>query len=390
MKTVFGIATLIVICATAAPGQTSKADKHVPPKRQDIACQTCHSCSAPTKTNPCLSPCPRARIIPGYHPAKSGPEVVIMSRSSEQYGPVVFSHRLHADMSEMSGGCYGCHHYNSTSMAILSCKECHPASRARSDISMPDLKGAYHRQCMDCHRQWGKTTECTTCHIKRGPGQTTEEALEAARLKGKGHPEVPSPNRVVYETRSQKGTVVTFFHEDHSGRFGLQCRDCHKAEACVRCHEKGAVRDTATTAVRVVRSQRSMETLHAPCFSCHQKDACETCHMDKPLSAFDHARSTGWPLNRFHQKLACQKCHGEKTRFTKLNTGCVHCHANWAPGTFKHETTGFRLDASHAEFDCVSCHPDNAFGPEPSCSGCHDDKTYPKDRPGTPLPAKAR
>lgn len=392
MKTPFlGAFLLAALCTSAAVGQQSKWDKHSPPKQQTIGCQTCHECAAPTKTDPCLSPCPRARISSGFHPPKSGPEVIVMSKVSKQYGPVVFSHRLHAEMSEMSGGCYGCHHYNSTSMTILSCKECHPPVRARSDLSMPDLKGAYHRQCMDCHRQWSKSTECTGCHLKRGPDQTAEEALKAARLKGRSHPEVPLPQRVVYETRSQLRTFVTFFHNDHAERFGLKCSDCHKQEGCVRCHDRSQVAAQGTAvADRAAKPQRSMEALHAPCFSCHQTDKCEECHVAQPMEAFDHARSAGWPLNRFHEKLSCQKCHGQKARFTKVGRECGNCHSGWAPGTFKHEITGLRLDAAHAELDCETCHADRNFEAAPTCDGCHDDKAYPRDKPGTVVRRTAR
>lgn len=377
-----------ILWSVPAAGQNSKWDKHAPPKKLDISCQTCHTCSAPTKTDPCLSPCPRARIIPGFHPPQAGPEVIVMSKVSREYGPVVFSHRLHADMSAMSGGCYGCHHYNSTSMTILACKECHPANRARSDLSMPDLKGAYHRQCMDCHRQWSKSTQCTSCHLKRGPDESAEESLRQARLKGKGHPDVPLPKRVVYETRSQRGSFVTFFHDDHAGKFGLQCADCHKGESCVRCHEKKPA--GAAEPARTVRTQRTMEALHGPCFSCHVQDKCEDCHVDKPMEAFDHGKSAGWPLNRFHRALSCQKCHGESKRFTRVDTRCASCHKGWTPATFKHEVTGLRLDDAHRELDCETCHVDNNYAVTPSCAGCHDDKAYPKHKPGTAVKVSSR
>ena len=57
----------------------------------------------------------------------------------------------------MGGGCENCHHYN-TSGPILKCSSCHESSRKREDVSIPDLKGAYHRQCMDCHREWSHDT----------------------------------------------------------------------------------------------------------------------------------------------------------------------------------------------------------------------------------------
>lgn len=386
------LSIIAVLWAAPASGQNSKWDKHAPPKKADVSCQTCHGNSAPTKTNPALLPCPRSHMLPGFQPKETGPDVLVMSQVSKQYGPVVFSHRLHADMSGMSGGCYGCHHYNSTAMNILSCKECHPANRARTDISMPDLKGAYHRQCMDCHRQWSKATDCTSCHLKRGADQTAAEALQEARLKGKTHPELQLPKRVTYETRNQRGTFVTFFHTDHAGRFGLQCSDCHKSESCVRCHErkKDGTQTFAADTTRKVRTQRTMEALHAPCFSCHAQDKCEDCHVGQPMEAFDHARSAGWALNRFHKALSCQKCHGTSKRYTKVDTKCASCHKGWTQKSFKHEITSLKLDDTHRELDCESCHLEGNFANPPSCAGCHDDKAYPKQKPGKTVKTDTR
>lgn len=382
---------LIILAICAGQAQVSKWEKHAPPKKMDVPCTTCHACAAPTKTDPCLTPCPRARILPGHYDPQSGPDVMTMSQVSKEYGPVIFAHRLHAEMSEMSGGCYGCHHYNSTTMTIMGCRQCHPANRARTDLSMPDLKGAYHRQCMDCHRQWSKSTDCTSCHLKRDANQTAAEALEKARLAGKSHPKLELPKRVVYETRSQRGTFVTFFHTDHAERFGLRCVDCHQDESCVRCHEKKTPEQAAAAAAdRKVQTQRSTEELHKACFRCHAADKCESCHVGAPMEAFDHGRSAGWPLNRFHAALSCQKCHGEKKRYTKLDTACASCHAGWTPAKFKHEITGLKLDDTHRELDCESCHAEKDFSKAPSCAGCHDDKSYPKDRPGTSVKSAKR
>ena len=46
-------------------------------------------------------------------PANS-PKIIKMKKLEVQdlYEPVVFSHRTHAEMSGMSGGCEMCHHYD--------------------------------------------------------------------------------------------------------------------------------------------------------------------------------------------------------------------------------------------------------------------------------------
>ncbi len=82
---------------------------------------------------------------------------------SDLYDPVNFSHRAHAEMSGISGGCKMCHHYNPPGK-IVNCEYCHEKERNRTDITKPDLKGAYHRQCIDCHKQWNKSTDCIQCH----------------------------------------------------------------------------------------------------------------------------------------------------------------------------------------------------------------------------------
>lgn len=370
-----------LLFSPAGFGQRSKWEKHAPPLRTEVQCQTCHACPKPTKTDPCLVKCPRMHLLPGHYPEQTGPDVLQMGDIASEYGPVVFAHKLHAEMSEMAGGCYGCHHYNSTAMTILSCRECHPKSRARTDISMPDLKGAYHRQCMDCHRQWTHTTDCNGCHLKKEPGQTNAEVQRARELAGKAHPKVPLPTKVNYETRNQNGSYVTFFHDDHATRFGLKCADCHQQEGCVRCHDVTKPKPTDAK-LREVKTQRSMEQLHEPCFSCHASDKCESCHAATPMKAFDHSRSAGWALNRFHLALSCQECHGEKKRFTKVDTKCKTCHKGWTPGSFKHRITGLQLDDTHGGLECESCHIEMDFAKPPSCAGCHEDKSYPAERPG--------
>jgi len=372
----------LALFSLPASGQGSKWEKHAPPKRPDVPCQTCHSCPKPTRTDPCLVNCPRVHMLPGHPTGETGPDVLRMGDIASEYGPVVFAHKLHAEMSEMSGGCYGCHHYNSTSTGILSCRECHPKSRARADLSMPDLKGAYHRQCMDCHRQWTHATDCSGCHTMKTPGQSEAEMMRARAQAGKTHPKVPLPTKVSYATRNQDGSFVTFFHDDHATRFGLECINCHQQEGCVRCHDVNKTR-ADDSKVREVKTQLSMEQLHEPCFTCHGSDKCEACHVAKPMAAFDHARSSGWALNRFHRDLSCQKCHGDKKRFTKVDTKCTTCHKGWTPASFKHQITGLRLDASHSGLDCESCHAEMNFAAAPSCAGCHDDKSYPAARPGT-------
>ena len=119
---------------------------------QNVTCKTCHTCDVPTKQNPCLVACPRNEMITVNQTAEQGPDVIKIDNLANKYQPVTFSHKIHAQMSEMSGGCANCHHYN-TSGPILACSDCHSAERKREDISKPDLQAAFHRLCIDCHQR---------------------------------------------------------------------------------------------------------------------------------------------------------------------------------------------------------------------------------------------
>ena len=103
-------------------------------------------------------------------PAKPlGPNVVSLKELEKDYNPVPFEHQAHAKMAEMWNGCTTCHHRaplattqpaaalpqhksQEDAGAVPACKSCHEAAGGRPDIRMPNLKGAYHRQCLNCHQ----------------------------------------------------------------------------------------------------------------------------------------------------------------------------------------------------------------------------------------------
>jgi hypothetical protein len=304
---------------------------------------------------------------------------MLMNTMKGQLGPVPFNHRAHAQMAEMSGGCYGCHHYNDTSLRILSCESCHPRQRKRENVSLPDLKGAYHRRCLDCHRQWNGSPDCKSCHLEKTDGKTPEQILEASARGQKEHPQVAAPEKKVYVTKEQEGTLVTFFHSDHAKQFGLPCVDCHRQDGCIGCHD----RRPAETRKKISAASADFETRHARCSACHEGQECTKCHTAKESQRFEHGRSSGWILKPYHAQLACSRCHGTSGRYAGLKNECTACHPAWAPESFKHALTGLALDEIHAAVDCIECHPGKSFGKPPVCSGCHPDKSYPKFKPGT-------
>ena len=125
------------------------------------------------------------------------PDEVVIDQLASLYEPVVLDHASHVGM--VDNDCSVCHHHttgkpttngkclrchaNSGPAAEVACYECHPANRFSADYlrflesnaelyhkDKPGLKGAYHRLCMDCHRDNDGPTGCQDCHARTDAG----------------------------------------------------------------------------------------------------------------------------------------------------------------------------------------------------------------------------
>jgi len=365
-----GVFLLVVVASVI--GQRSEPVTETLPAG---TCSDCHICFTPNKKDPCLRSCPRLSRTAIAHSPEEGPEVVILNQLEDLFEPVIFAHKLHAQMTQMGGGCEVCHHY-SPKGHIPPCRQCHGGFLNPVDLRQPGLKGAYHRQCLNCHKEWSHSTECAVCHLKKAPGDPAIGHVDSTDIIGIYHPHISMPDRWIYQTSYEQGSAVIFHHKEHVDLFGIKCVSCHREESCSRCHEMGGKQE---------RLARTPEEHHKPCISCHAMKRCQICHTAGGAEYFDHAR-TGWPLNRYHQGLRCRKCHpsGEKT--SKPDRDCIACHGKWSTETFKHSVTGLTLDEIHQQMDCGNCHLESKFGKKPSCANCHDDgRTYPQSRPGTTM-----
>lgn len=340
-------------------------------------CKSCHDCEYPTKQDPCLKACPREKIDVINRTADEGPDIVTIGEMSDNYSAVVFSHKVHAQMSEISTGCVGCHHYNTTG-PILNCRKCHESVRTREDVSIPDLKAAYHRQCTGCHKQWSLENGCNNqCHLTKGSDNKNISDEQIKLISGKTHPKSPEPTKMVFETNSDKGKIVTFFHDEHVKLFKIKCNDCHKQDNCTKCHDKDMKKDFS----KPVKIKKSFEEHHKPCSSCHDNNACGKCHKENEMTSFNHGKSTGWVLQSYHSNLECTRCHGTTMPYKKLNNNCSSCH-KFTKDNFDHKYIGFTLSEAHKDMDCETCHLKGNFSSAPVCKECHDDKSFPKDLPG--------
>ena len=173
------------------------------------------------------------------------------------------------------------------------------------------------------------------------------------------------------ETNFDEGPIVTFYHDAHVKWYNFKCIDCHRDEACSRCH------DTLKKVSMVEKEE------HADCIAWHENsidDKCEKCHDTKEKEPFSHV-SKGWPLGKYHDQLQCTECHEKGKEFINLTTDCLICHKDWKPGIFRHEITGLYLDENHEELECQDCHLEG-FADKPDCTDCHDGLSIPVTNTG--------
>jgi hypothetical protein len=340
-------------------------------KKFKLECTDCHTCEKPSTKTPCLKPCPRlfTAQVTGAHGSMEAPDMMLLGKISEQYEPVRFKHKLHAEMSEMGQGCSICHHFCPPGR-IPPCEACHGGQANPTNLRQPSLKGAYHRQCLSCHREWAHDTNCSVCHLEVSDSLLNATIHDKTDIMGTSHPLLTPPEKKTYVTPYPQGAIVTFYHKEHIELFGLRCVDCHQKENCGYCHDLQ----------KPAASAKTMEQVHAICSGCHAQNQCDKCHDTKERPAFSHA-STGWSIGRFHSRLDCRACHPTGKRISKVNKDCTNCHAGWSRETFRHAVTGLQLDETHIELDCESCHIDKKFEKTPDCASCHDDNRSPKKTP---------
>ena len=113
------------------------------------------------------------------------PEKVIIDILSDEYKPVDFPHlkmfnqiKSKIEKSSLARSfhkndktlCMGCHHYSPSSLTPVKCQSCHSKTGKPND-NRPDLKAAYHGQCISCHNKMEIEkpvgTDCVSCHLKK-------------------------------------------------------------------------------------------------------------------------------------------------------------------------------------------------------------------------------
>lgn len=381
---------LVLACAASAQDKpAAAANMQAQPATPVVDCKQCHTCARPTPGDRCLiHPCMRDLAGQGSEAPSDerGPDVLILDQLAGAYLPVPFDHKGHANMAKMTEGCATCHHFTPKGERPPPCRTCHDVNSSGTDIYKPGLKGAYHQQCMNCHRNWIDETDCGICHVGSKRGTATDPQATRDDMMGRSHPPIPEPSGNFYQgpMSTEAETPVVFRHQEHVQRFGLNCVECHHEPSCTRCH---------TRKTRPAEFDTRLQH-HQRCLRCHKSDMdgskkearCERCHWQagQPTpQRFDHA-DTGWPLKRYHTAVSCRACH-TAVPFTQAARDCKACHAGWDPNSFDHAVTGQLLDENHAEQDCSDCHQGGKYDKPPTCDDCHDEEdevVFPAKRPG--------
>jgi hypothetical protein len=150
----------------------------------DRSCRTCHS--GPLAAEQVLAEPPRLTgqsfgALPAVSP--DFPDRLVIEALVDEYEPSQLPHakivarldagarasslanRFHGDTATL---CAGCHHHSPPGVRPPACRSCH--TEAADPVSdRPDLKVAYHRQCVGCHIRMGVPQQgCTDCHAVRG------------------------------------------------------------------------------------------------------------------------------------------------------------------------------------------------------------------------------
>jgi Class III cytochrome C family len=165
-------------------------------ENQEASCSPCHLKPVPEKgtSNPEQDKALAAEMLRSRTPAASVdnrddiPDTVVIKNLSDQYEAVVFPHRriVNALAADVKGSqlaayfhtqpgtlCQGCHHNSPISDKPPLCGSCHGQLFDSKNPLKPGIKGAYHLQCMGCHKAMGikKPAECVDCHQKKSSRQ---------------------------------------------------------------------------------------------------------------------------------------------------------------------------------------------------------------------------
>lgn len=294
------VAAILFVASGIVPTEYLQAQTDA---NDELVCSQCHACEKPSMHDTCLKPCYRhmVRSQASDHSLSEAPDSVWLDELAAEHLPIMFDHKPHARMAGMKGDCAGCHHY-SPKGKIPACRTCHPKDASTANYAQPDLKTAYHQQCLGCHSQWANEALCDVCHPQPANGNAPKSQLT---MGGSVLPTVDVPVSKTYKTTLRSAPFVTFQHIEHIELFEFECVDCHQHENCQYCHDQ----------VNREYKNKPMNQIHRICSECHEigdgltrNEGCDKCHDLEQRPGKFHS-VVGRRLPEYLQHVGCTGCH---------------------------------------------------------------------------------
>ncbi len=327
-------------CATGRVGQGSKWEKHAPPA-PDRRCQTCHECR-PRRRPTLLSACPRR----------------MLSRDSIRRRARKCSSWARSPRSTVrSCSRTGC---------MPRCRRCRAAATAATTTIAPRWRSwpagnAIPRTGTGGHQHAGPE-RCLSPAVHGLPPAVEQRQPSAPAVTSSAEqtrvPQKPCGSQTrreipsgapasetrMYETPHQEG-LRDILPRRSRAAVRTACADCHARKRACGAMTKKRSRPPGRPMTGQCEPQRSMESRHAPVSPATQATSAKTAMRANPNRPSITQRSAGWALNGSTESLLPEMPRREET-FTKVDTACTSCHTGVDAGSFKHEVTGLKLDAS--------------------------------------------
>jgi octaheme c-type cytochrome (tetrathionate reductase family) len=335
----------------------------------------------------------------------------VIKEEDDLYGTVRFMHKKHAGVLN---DCFICHHHRPADLKApetARCSACHQTPFNPELLGRIGLKGAHHRQCMDCHKRWNRgPVGCTDCHKKNVPDhselvklsgkpeptEVTKECLRCHAVQGeemltsthwlwKG----PSSFTEGYEKRIDLGkatkTVNNFLI--HLASNWPRCTSCHAGYGwkdanfdftdktridCLVCHDTTRTYEKAPLGagmpdpkVDLVHVAKNVgKPSRRTCGVCHFSGGGEDPVKHGKLNPFLDFHATSSDIHMGGLGFECQDCH--KTRNHKIagrslalpvsegSRSCADCHTA-KPHRGK-ELLNHHLNRHTEHLACMTCH----------------------------------
>ncbi len=167
-------------------------------KPNDQSCKACHMSPFPAYVNPAndqetmdvaLDLLQARDLKTKTFATDDIPENVTIGRLEDRFEPAAFPHgkvvKALIDKtrtsklagyfhSEKGTLCQGCHHNSPSAEKPPLCSSCHGETIEGADAFRPGLVGAYHQQCIGCHKTMGiekpDSRDCNACHVEKIKG----------------------------------------------------------------------------------------------------------------------------------------------------------------------------------------------------------------------------